>query len=105
MRPCRASRRPNASCGSRRRDWPDWWLPADRPDARDAMIELWRRAAAERVEVACTGGQVRTGTALACFAVIDGVPADDAVTYVRERYHPRAVETPWQQRYVRAFLS
>ena len=30
--------------------WPDWWLLADCHDARDALIDLWRRAEAERVE-------------------------------------------------------
>ncbi|WP_430625935.1 protein-tyrosine phosphatase family protein, partial [Streptomyces albus] len=57
----------------------------------------------ERVEVACGGGKGRTGTALACVAVLDGVPADEAVSYVRAHYTPRAVETPWQRRYVRRF--
>ena len=83
--------------------WPDWWLPVDRVDARDALLELWRRADKERVEVACGGGKGRTGTGLACLAVLDGVPAHDAVMYVRQRYNPGAVETPWQQRYVRNF--
>lgn len=83
--------------------WSDWRLPADRGDARDALRELWRRAESERVEVACSGGRGRTGTALACLAVFDGVPAADAVGYVRQHYHPRAVETPWQRRYVRRF--
>jgi protein-tyrosine phosphatase len=55
------------------------------------------RAAYERVEVACSGGLGRTGTALACLAVLDGVPAGDAVAFVRGQYHPRAVETPWQR--------
>jgi len=54
------------------------------------------------VEVACSGGRGRTGTTLACLAVLDGVPAIDAVRYVRQHYHPRAVETPWQRRYVQA---
>ena len=31
--------------------------------------------------------------------------AGDAVTFVREHYHPRAVETPWQRRFVRRFPS
>lgn len=84
--------------------WPDFLLPADRRDARDALREAWRRAEAERVEVACRGGRGRTGTALACVAVLDGVPAPEAVVYVRERYDPRAVETPWQRRYVARFL-
>jgi hypothetical protein len=83
--------------------WPDWWLPSDRADAREAVLEVWRRAAVERVEVACAGGRGRTGTVLACLAVLDGVPADEAVSFVRRRYHPRAVETPWQRRHVRGF--
>lgn len=83
--------------------WPDMWLPVDRNDARVALIELWRRAESERVEVACTGGQGRTGAALACLAILDGVPAAGAVRFVRKHYNPRAVETPWQRRYVRQF--
>lgn len=83
--------------------WPDFRLPTDSDDAREAVTEAWRRAATERVEVACAGGHGRTGTALACLAVLDGVPARDAVGYVRRRYHPSAVETPWQRRYVRRF--
>lgn len=48
-------------------------------------------------------GRGRTGTALACVAVLDGVPAAEAVDYVRRHYDRRAVETPWQRRYVRGF--
>jgi hypothetical protein len=40
---------------------------------------------------------------LACLAVLDGVPAAKAVGFVRAHYHPRAVETPWQRRFVRRF--
>lgn len=83
--------------------WPDFSLPADRVDARDALQEAWRRAASQRVEVACGAGRGRTGTALACIAVIDGVPAAEAVAYVRAHYDPRAVETHWQRRYVARF--
>jgi hypothetical protein len=83
--------------------WPDFWLPTDRSDARDALREAWNRAASERVEIACGGGRGRTGTALACLAVLDGVPAARAVAYVRKNYDPRAVETPWQRRYVTQF--
>lgn len=85
--------------------WPDFRLPTDRADAQDALYEAWRRAATERVEVACGGGRGRTGTALACIAVLDGVPAREAVAYVREHYDPQAVETPWQRRYVTRFLT
>jgi hypothetical protein len=83
--------------------WPDFRLPADRQQARAAFEELWRRAAVQRVEVACGGGRGRTGTALACVAILDGVPPADAVRFVREHYARGAVETPWQRRYVERF--
>ncbi|GAA4391763.1 protein-tyrosine phosphatase family protein [Ornithinibacter aureus] len=85
--------------------WPDFWLPTDKRAARNAFGEAWRRAGWERVEIACGGGRGRTGTALACIAVLDGVSADEAVDFVREHYDARAVETPWQRRYVARFPS
>jgi hypothetical protein len=85
--------------------WPDFRLPSDRERARTVLHEAWRRADTDRVEVACGGGRGRTGTALACLAVIDGVPAGEAVAFVRRHYHPRAVETPWQKWYVRRFVA
>jgi hypothetical protein len=36
-------------------------------------------------------------------AILDGVPAGQAVAYVREHYDARAAETPWQRRYVNRF--
>lgn len=83
--------------------WPDFRLPTDRPAAREALRAAWHTAATGRVEIACGGGRGRTGTALACLAVLDGVPPDEAVAFVRRHYHPRAVETPGQRRYVRSF--
>ncbi|MFE7114399.1 protein-tyrosine phosphatase family protein [Streptomyces sp. NPDC057654] len=83
--------------------WPDFRLPKDREQARNVLTEALARAKDERVEIACEGGLGRTGTALACMAVLDGVPADQAVAYVRRNYRPRAVETPWQRRFVRRF--
>jgi protein-tyrosine phosphatase len=84
--------------------WPDFRLPADRDDAHGALREAWCRSETERVEVACGGGRGRTGTALACVAGLDGVPAQEAVAFVRDHYDARAVETPWQRRYVACFL-
>lgn len=81
--------------------WPDFWLPTDPVQARDILRETWERSRTERVEVACGAGRGRTGTALACLAVLDGVPAGPAVAFVRQHYHPRAVETPWQRRWLR----
>jgi hypothetical protein len=37
--------------------------------------------------------------------VLDGMPAAEAVAYVREHYDLRAVETPCQRRYVARFLA
>ena len=85
--------------------WPDFRLPSDRADAIDAIVEAWTRSAHERVEVACGGGHGRTGTALACMAVLDGVEPGEAVAYVRAHYDAHAVETPWQKRYVRKFSA
>ncbi|WP_419996653.1 protein-tyrosine phosphatase family protein [Streptomyces boninensis] len=96
---------PHVDWESRWLRWPDFRLPADRVEAAEAFREIAKRAAAERVEVACGGGRGRTGTALACIAVLDGVPAAEAVAYVREHYDRRAVETPWQRRYVRRFAA
>mgnify|MGYP002336060784 FL=1 len=83
--------------------WPDFRLPADRPAARRLLVDVWSRLADERIEIACAGGRGRTGTALACLAVLDGVPPRDAVAYVRQHFDQHAVETPWQKRYVRKF--
>ncbi|PJN55064.1 hypothetical protein PAEVO_17850 [Paenibacillus sp. GM2FR] len=83
--------------------WPDFWLPKNKLAAADALREAWTRSEVERVEIACGGGIGRTGTALACLAVIDGLPNHKAVDYIRQHYTPRAVETPWQRRFVSRF--
>ena len=77
--------------------WPDFRLPRNRRDAAEVLSEAWHRAETERVEIACGSGRGRTGTALACIAVLDGVPTHEAVAFVREHYDSRAVETPWQR--------
>jgi protein-tyrosine phosphatase len=83
--------------------WPDFLLPLDRRDAADAFRETLERSRQERVEVGCPGGVGRTGTAIAVLAVLDGLAPNDAVALVRAAVHPKAVETPWQRRYVRSF--
>jgi hypothetical protein len=45
------------------------------------------------VEIGCLAGCGRTGTALACMAVLAGIPAQDAVRWVRTNYDQDAVET------------
>jgi hypothetical protein len=84
--------------------WQDFWLPADAAEARAAFVEAHGLALeGVRVEVACGGGRGRTGTALACIAQLGGVPAAEATAWVRRTYDPRAVETPWQRRFVARF--
>ncbi|HEY6795411.1 MAG TPA: protein-tyrosine phosphatase family protein [Kineosporiaceae bacterium] len=81
--------------------WRDFWVPSSPAEAVAMLRDAWQAAADHRVEFACGGGVGRTGTALACLAVIEGLDAGDAVEFVREHYHHRAVETPWQRRFVR----
>ena len=81
--------------------WPDFRLPGDPEQLRRVLGEALARADGERVELACRGGTGRTGTALACLVVLDGVPPDRAVAWVRAHYRPRAVETWSQRRMVR----
>ncbi|MGC5009190.1 protein-tyrosine phosphatase family protein [Streptosporangium sp. DT93] len=86
--------------------WPDFLLPTDSRAAARAIGGLYERAhSGERVEVACGGGVGRTGTVLACLVTMTGLPAGEAVRWVREHHHPRAVETPWQRRWVERFAA
>jgi len=90
----------------RRIRWPDFGVPADSADALDALREAHQRArAGQRVEAACHGGVGRTGTALAALAVLDGLTPGEAVGWVRAGYHPRAIETRWQRRWLRRVVA
>jgi protein-tyrosine phosphatase len=87
-------------------DWPDFLLPRDTALAVERIRNLHQRARdGERVEVACGGGIGRTGTTMAALAILAGVPAADAVGWVRANYHPKAVETPWQRRWIRTTIA
>src|SRR5829696_9640803 len=82
-------------------DWPDLGVPRDGETAAAQIGAAFARAqAGERVEVGCAGGLGRTGTVLACMAVLAGVPAADAVAWVRANYDARAVETEEQEKFV-----
>lgn len=80
--------------------WRDFRLPDSTADALDALREANQRAVSERVEIACGDGVGRTGTALSVLAILSGIPADDAVAWVRKHYHRRAVETRQQRRWI-----
>jgi hypothetical protein len=84
-----------------RLDWPDFGVPDDPADVVAALRSLRERARrGERVEVGCLGGHGRTGTALACLAVLGGHPPGEAVAWVRAGYCAAAVETPEQEAFV-----
>ena len=85
-------------------DWPDFGVPEDRAGLRRALADLLDRARkGERVEVGCLGGHGRTGTALACLAVLTGTPTNEALTWVRTNYCYKAVETDSQEHLVATF--
>jgi hypothetical protein len=86
--------------------WPDFRLPTDSAAAAAAIGRAYVMAReGRRVEVACGGGTGRTGTVIACLAVLAGHPADDAVAWTRREYRPKAVETPAQRRWVTWFAE
>jgi hypothetical protein len=80
--------------------WPDFGLPD--PDELSAALPplLARARRGDVVEIGCLGGHGRTGSALACLAVLTGAPADGAVDWVRTHYCPEAVETDEQRAFV-----
>ena len=85
-------------------DWPDFLLPRDREHAVREILALREHAhAGKQVEVACGKGVGRTGTVIACLAVLSGLSATEAITWTRANYHHRAVETPWQRSWVAQF--
>jgi hypothetical protein len=87
-------------------DWPDFRTPRDDHRAAEQIVSTYRRAAAgELVEVTCGGGTGRTGTVIACMAVLAGHPAADAVGWTRLHYRRHAVETPGQRRWVLWFAA
>jgi len=87
-------------------DWKDFGLPTDTDRAVSQIVEAYRRAAnGEWVEIGCIGGLGRTGTVLACMAVLSGVPEGEAVAWVREQYDPDAVETNEQELWVLEFAA
>jgi len=79
-------------------EWEDFGLLADGGTAAAQIEAAFARAQrGEVVEVGCLGGLGRTGTVLACMAILAGVHPMGAVAWVRAAYNPRAVETPAQE--------
>lgn len=86
--------------------WPDFGLPSYPVQAFRQITDAYRCArSGKRLEIGCRGGLGRTGTVLACFAVIEGLAPLDAVDWVRTSYDRHAIETPDQERWVGWFAS
>ncbi len=86
--------------------WRDFGLPADRDETARLVVEHGDLArSGEVLEVCCRGGVGRTGTVLAALVTRTGMSADDAIAWVRSRYHPHAVETAAQRRWVAWFAD
>jgi Swiss Army Knife protein, DSP-PTPase phosphatase domain len=87
-------------------DWPDFGVPAHPEAVAEALTTVLERArSGQDIEVGCLGGHGRTGTALACLAVLTGHPALDAVAWVRSNYCTKAVETPEQEAFIAALFN
>ena|ERR1035441_2327287 len=87
-------------------DWPDFGVPDDPAQVVAALRSVLDRArAGERVEVGCLGGHGRTGTALACLAILTDHPPAEAVAWVRTNYCADAVETAEQETFVLRFVG
>jgi hypothetical protein len=85
-------------------DWPDFDVPRDVSQVTAALRSLLGPAGGgQRVEMCCIGGHGRTGTALACLAILSGHPRQDAGAWVRANYCGDAVETAEQADFVTAF--
>jgi hypothetical protein len=87
-------------------DWPDFGVPANTEAVVEALKTVLERArSGQDIEIGCLGGHGRTGTALACLAVLTGHPALDAVAWVRSSYCTKAVETPGQEAFIAALFN
>ena len=95
---------PNRAQASLALDIVDFGLP-DPALLRATLDALKAAMAAEPGRlfyIGCKAGLGRTGTVLACLAAESGV-AGDPVAWVRARHDPRAVETPAQEEFARAW--
>ena len=82
-------------------EWENLGLPLDFEAAAALIQSAYGRARnGELVEIGCQGGIGRTGTVIACMAILAGIAPDEAVRWVRDRYLVRAVETPIQEWWV-----
>ena len=81
--------------------WKDYGLPGNWALAVKILADAYKRAEQGFwVEVGCIGGHGRTGAALACLAVLDGMSAAEAIDFVRDVYCVEAIETDEQEWFI-----
>ena len=83
--------------------WPDFRTPRQPDDAAAALVDVHRRAAVERVEIACGGGRGRTGTAWRAWRSSPASRRPTLSPTSASATTDRAVETPGQRRFVHGF--
>lgn len=86
-------------------DVPDFGLP-DEAGLRvilAQMLEAMRAAPDGAYHIGCKAGIGRTGTVMACLAIMAGAVEGDPVAWLRAAYFQGAIETPAQEAFVRGF--
>ena len=86
-------------------DVPDYGVP-DEAGLRAIlaqMLEAMRTAPNDAYHIGCKAGIGRTGTVMACLAIMAGAVEGDPVAWLRAAYFQGAIETPGQEAFVRGF--
>ena len=86
-------------------DVPDYGVP-DEAALRTVladMLEAMRAAPDGAYHIGCKAGLGRTGTAMACLAILAGAAEGDPVAWLRAAYNAEAIETTGQEEFVRRF--
>jgi protein-tyrosine phosphatase len=86
-------------------DVPDYGLP-DEAALRAILAQMlgaMRAAPDDAYHIGCKAGIGRTGTVMACLAIMAGAVEGDPVAWLRAAYLQGAIETPGQEAFVRGF--
>ena len=88
-------------------DVPDYGVP-DEAGLRAViaqMLEAMRAAPNDAYHIGCKAGIGRTGTVMACLAIMASAVEGDPVAWLRAAYFQGAIETPGQEAFVRGFTG
>jgi protein-tyrosine phosphatase len=88
-----------------RLDVPDYGVPNEAAlrAILAQMLEAMRAAPNDAYHIGCKAGIGRTGTVMACLAIMAGAVEGDPVAWLRTAYFQGAIETPGQEAFVRSF--